>query len=117
VMVNNKAFNVEVAKSQIDKERGLSGRNSLLQDNGMLFVFDKPGYYPFLMRNMEFALDIIFIDNDEIVAVYPNVPPMQPNESGPLYGGGVKADRVLEINAGLAEKYSFNEGDSVKIDI
>ena len=117
VVINQKKFHAEVAKTQGDIEQGLSGRNSLPESNGMLFVFDKPGYYPFWMRDMKFPLDMIFIYQSKIVAVYPHVPPMKPNENGPQYGGDTKADRVLEINAGLAQKYFFKKDDSVKVNL
>jgi uncharacterized membrane protein (UPF0127 family) len=117
VVINQKKFHAEVAKTQGDIEQGLSGRDSLPEGNGMLFVFDKPGYYPFWMREMKFPLDMIFLYQNKIVAVYPNVPPMKPNENGPQYGGDTKIDRVLEINAGLAQKYSFEKGDSIKVDL
>ena len=46
--------------------QGLSERQSLAEDKGMLFLFEKPDHYAFWMKGMEFPLDIIFINGDKI---------------------------------------------------
>src|SRR5947207_15824111 len=61
VVINQKKFHAEVAKTRGDIEQGLSERDSLPESNGMLFVFDKPVYYPFCMRDMKSRLVMIFI--------------------------------------------------------
>jgi uncharacterized protein len=114
VMVNGKTFHVEVARSRLGRHQGLSGRATLAQDQGMLFVFSQPGYHTFWMPNMKFPLDMIYIYKNKIVAIFQDVPPMKLNMNGPLYGGETLADHVLEINAGLSQKYAFQEGDSVE---
>jgi uncharacterized protein len=114
VVVNGKTFHVEVALSRQDQHQGLSGRATLAQDQGMLFVFSQPGYYVFWMPDMHFPLDMIYIYRNKIAAIFQDVPPKKPNMNGPLYGGEVLADRVLEINAGLSQKYVFHKGDSIE---
>jgi uncharacterized membrane protein (UPF0127 family) len=114
VTIDNHTFHAEVAKAQADQEIGLSDRKSLAQDGGMLFVFDKPGNHSFWMHNMDFPVDIIFIHNDKIAAIYNNLIPLPTGQVGQVYGADVVSDRVLEINSGLAKKYFFNVGDTVK---
>src|SRR5258708_1067157 len=75
VTINNHIFNVEVGRSIPDTEKGLSGRASLGQDNGMLFIFGHADYYAFWMRNMKFPLDIIYIRDKKIVSIINSVPP------------------------------------------
>lgn len=115
VTINSKVFKVEVAKDQMTRVKGLSERESLPEDKAMLFLFEKPDYYPFWMRNMEFPLDIIFISENRIVTVRSNVQPAvkegQSNTVLPID----PVDKVLEINAGLAQKYNLKKGDTVKI--
>ena len=118
VTVNGQSFKLDVVKTQADQQRGLSGRNSLDTDRGMLFVFNKSDYYPFWMKDMKFAIDIIYIEGDKIVYIAPNVPPPADDTSTPAtIHPDVKADKVLEINAGLAQKYTIKKGDSVKIEL
>lgn len=114
--INNHTFKLEIAKTQQEKEIGLSKKKILEKNAGMLFLFEKPGYYPFWMKDMKFPIDIIYIRNDRIVTIHKNVkPPKNPNDRLPLYNSKEPADTILEINAGLAQKYNIKEGDIVKI--
>ena len=49
---------VELAITPEARAQGLSGRPSLSENEGVLFVFDKPDKYSFWMKNMNFPLDI-----------------------------------------------------------
>jgi len=111
-------FNLLVAKSDKDKQIGLSKYNNLAQDKGMVFVFEKPGIYPFWMKDMKFPIDIIFIretlnpsgiSQNKIVTIYKNLP----INNLTIYSPTQEADKVLEINANLSDKYGFNLGDTV----
>ena len=114
--INKHTFNIQVAKTPEEKEIGLSSKKSLDKNAGMLFPFEKPGYYAFWMKNMKFPIDIIYIRNGRIVKIHENVkPPTNANENPPIYNSSKPADTVLEINAGLSEKYNFKEKDLVKI--
>ncbi len=118
VTVNNKVFKVEVADDQTERALGLSGREALAEEKGMLFLFEKPGYYSFWMKNMKFPLDIIFINEDKIVTVVNNALPQSAentNNNASLYQPTERANKVLETNAGLAQKYNLKKGDTVKI--
>lgn len=115
VTVAVQSFKVTVADSQPKREMGLSGTKSLQPDQGMLFLFDKPDYYSFWMKNMEFPIDIIYINNDTIVTIKNNAqPPIDNKESMIIYAPTEPADKVLEISAGLSEKYNFKNGTKVK---
>lgn len=114
--INSATFQVELARTPKEKVEGLSGRENLSQDAGMLFLFDKPSYYTFWMRGMKFPLDMIFILDDKVVAVFENLPPAT-EENPPQYGSDILADKVLEINAGEARKNNIKVGDSVVIEI
>ncbi len=120
VTIDNHAFSVEVVKTVADQEKGLSGRNSLGQNNGMLFLFNHPDIYAFWMRNMKFPLDIIYIRNKKIVNIYKNIPTVPSNtdiSNIPQVKPSQPADSVLEINAGYSQKYNFKEGDSVNLSL
>lgn len=117
VTINSRAFKVVVASSQQDKEVGLSKTKSLAPDQGMIFLFDKPDYYPFWMKNMQFPIDIIYTNKDTIVTIKSNAqPPKNNNENLIIYVPAEPSDKVLEIQAGLAEKYKFKNGDKIIYD-
>ncbi len=118
VIINNKTFSVDVAKTDEEKTKGLSVYNKLPLEKGMIFVFDTKGYYVFWMKDMKFPIDIIYIRKNKIVDIFKNVaPPKSQNETLPIIRSSESADMVLEINAGLSEKYNFKIGDSVKINL
>lgn len=116
VKINNRTFKVEVMDTPEKQQQGLSGREKLPQNQGMLFVFDEKSYHYFWMKNMNFPIDIIFIDDDKIVSIVKNAPPAKSGEENPpLYKSGGPINRVLEVNSGLSDKYEFKVGDKVEI--
>jgi uncharacterized membrane protein (UPF0127 family) len=116
VTINNHIFNLAIAKTDTEKEIGLSKYKNIPQNFGMLFPFGKPDYYSFWMKNMKFPIDIIFIRNNKIVTIFKNAsPPKSNNELLPIYRNQNLSDTVLEINTGFSDKYNFKTGDLVKI--
>ncbi len=116
VSIKGKSFNVEVARSNKQKELGLARYKSLAKDFGMLFIFENKDYHTFWMKSMKFPIDIIFIRDNKITTIFKNVNyPKNENENLKTYKPNVPSDMVFEINAGLSDKYNFKKGDSVKI--
>lgn len=116
VKIGSAVFKVEIASSIMQHSRGLSGRQQLADNEGMLFVFSSPGFYSFWMKGMIFPLDIIWISGDRIVGMESNIPPPASiADNLKTYAPRFAVDRVLEINAGLAEKYGFKIGQQMEI--
>ncbi|MDP3941244.1 MAG: DUF192 domain-containing protein [bacterium] len=115
IVIKDKTFKLLVAKTEKEKETGLSGKKSLAQDTGMLFPYEQKATPTFWMRGMQFPIDIIFINDGKIVTLYKNAKPPSSDQNLSLYRPTQPIDNVLEINAGLSEKYGFNEGDAVQI--
>lgn len=118
VSIRGKTFVIEIADSPQEKGVGLSGRTSLAQNAGMLFVFESPGMQAFWMKDTLVPLDMIFIGDDKIVTIHRNVPlqaPETPDTQLPRYAPTAPVNYVLEINAGLSDIYGFTEGDTVEI--
>lgn len=116
-VINSQTFNLLLAKTDKEKRIGLSEKKSLPENSGMLFVFEKPDYYSFWMKEMQFSIDIIFIKENKIVTIYADLkPPKTQDESLPIYKSAEPADMVLEINSGLAQKYNLKKGDEVKLE-
>lgn len=107
------ALTVEVADTKSSREQGLSFRKSMRDDEGLLFVFDVPGRYGFWMKDMNFPLDIVWINqNGVVVEVQRNLLP----ESYPkTFINASEASYVLEVNKGIAEKFGIYIGSKVKI--
>jgi len=106
---------VEVASAAVQQEKGLSGRQFLARDRGMLFVFDKPGNYAFWMQDMNFPLDIIWLNNKKIVGVSANVPPpTAPDARVQTVLPPEEIDMVLEVNAGWFKNNYLRLGDTME---
>ncbi len=102
---------VEIADTEIERAQGLSGRSRLGKKEGMLFVFEKPGYYRFWMKEMNFPLDIIWISREQkIVDIIPNLAPDTYPES---YGSTAPAQYVVEVPANFATKNHLTIGQTV----
>jgi uncharacterized protein len=109
ISIRGQAFKAEIVTTESDKQKGLGGRKSICPDCTMLFVFDRPNKYSFWMKDMLFALDILWLMDDEIVFMEKNV---SPSFSGTI-NPPVNANRVLELNAGNVDKFGIVVGDSV----
>ena len=86
----------------------------------MIFVFDKSASYIFWMKNVEFAIDIIWInDAKKIVDIAQNVPPEPDKGEKKLTRYKPKSDAkyVLEINAGLSSLHNLQIGDQVSFEL
>ena len=114
-IIKSHSFNLLLAKTDKEKQIGLSSKKTLSQDQGMLFKFDKADYYSFWMKNMKFPIDIIFIKDGKIVTIHNKInPPAGENKALVIYQPEEPADAVLEISAGLSEKLGFKKGMEIK---
>jgi len=111
--INGQIINVEIADTIEKQEKGLSGRQSLPENQGMLFVFATSDYYSFWMKDMKFGLDFIWINGNEIMEVTRKVKPEDYQPPKSLVPEN-KVDKVLEINAGTVEKAGIKAGDIVE---
>jgi uncharacterized membrane protein (UPF0127 family) len=109
--VGGHAYTLEVATSSAQQDRGLSGRKNLAKDKGMLFIFKAEDKHCFWMKDMQFPLDIIWLDGERrVVHVERNVSPdTYPNAICP----SEKAVFVIELNAGQSSEAGILEGQVV----
>ena len=105
---------VEVADTSQKRSLGLGKRSGLKKDWGMLFVFDKRKAHRFWMKDMQFALDIIWLDNYRIVHILRNVQPVISGEKPTILEPPEAANFVLEIDAGRASVLKLKQGDLLK---
>lgn len=107
---------VEIADEPVEQYQGLSGRDPLCHDCGMLFIFDEPQIQNFSMRGMKFPLDFIFIGEGKVVETRENIPHPQAGEPYQHIQSQKPADMVLEVNAGFTAKNNIKTGSSISID-
>ena len=111
VEIGGVTLKTEIVSTSESQEFGLSNRKSLGEDEGMLFVFENSGIYSFWMKDMNFPIDMIWIDkNLKIVFIKKNATP----ESYPeTFSSSTDALYVLEVVSGFSDKYNLKIGDSV----
>lgn len=103
-------FVVENAVTPEELQKGLMFRDSLEAGHGMAFNmkgFDHVGMW---MKNTKIPLDMIFAKDGKVIWVYKNAKPL----SLETITSPEPADVVIEINAGEAEKYNIQPGDTIK---
>jgi len=111
--INSNCFSIELAETNAERAKGLMYKAKLGQYNGMLFVFDKEGIYPFWMKNTLMPLDIIWIDKDQkIVFMAKDSQPCELEQCVSI-NPEVEATYVLEINAGFCDGLDIKVGDAV----
>ncbi len=111
VCINDNCFEVESAISNEEKRQGLMERESLDEQAGMLFIYEEEAVRSFWMKNMNFPIDLIWINkNKTIVGIEESLPPCKDNCQ--LYESP-QAISVLEIKAGLASALKLRTGDTV----
>ena len=112
--INNQPIKVELAKTDEEITNGLSGREKLEENSGMLFIFNKAGNYPFWMKEMKFSLDAIFVNGQKVVDLVENIPFPKNNEQPQAFGVKADFDKVLEVNSGTIKRLNIKIGDKVE---
>jgi len=114
VQIGDTVIPVELAKTPTEQEKGLSYRTSLDKNKGMLFVFQKPDTYRFWMPNMDFPIDIIWVDETKhIISINENVPPLEEISKPIYYQPTEPALYVLEVNANFSKEHTIKTGDQL----
>jgi len=119
IMVDKVPLQVQIADSEPRRIRGLMFQDQLPYDQGMIFVFEKPGLYSLWLLNMQFSLDMIWFDQDgKIVHIEKDVPPCKtaleittcqsviPDE---------EAVYVLEVTSGFIDHNNITKDSVLKI--
>ncbi|WP_185856052.1 DUF192 domain-containing protein [Blattabacterium cuenoti] len=111
-----KKIDIEFASSDIEKKNGLTYRSFLKEDRGMLFLLkdrEESLQMKMNMKNMRIPLDILYIDDSNtVVFIDKYVHPMMNNnkEEVDYYFPNNNIRYVLEINAGMSDKWGVKKG-------
>jgi uncharacterized membrane protein (UPF0127 family) len=107
------SIEAEIVDTVESRELGLSGRNTLKEGRGMLFVFPQAGRYGFWMKDMNFPIDILWINEQGVVVhVVENA---KPEDYPAQYVNTPDALYVLELSANRARALGIYLG--VKLEI
>lgn len=108
---------VYVAQTPQRQHRGLGGRMALPEGDGMLFIFGESLKYGMVMRDMEFPIDIVWLEKGEVVDIAPNVPVEKDVAEDRLrvYRPRKASNSVLELPAGWSERHGLKIGDKLTI--
>ena len=107
------AVEVELARTEPERRKGLMDRASLPEDAGMLFIFDASSVQSFWMKNTLIPLDMIFIDDDGlVVGIVEGATPLTLTERTV----GKPSRYVLEVNGGWSKAHGVRAGDRVRFE-
>ncbi len=121
ITVGDKKLLVEIVDTDESRKLGLSNRTTLSEGDGMLFDFTNTdtSLPSFWMKDMNFDIDIIWINKNKIIGITPNVPaPNNKNISEtllPSYPPPSAITHVLEVPSGWTKKNNIKIGNDVKI--
>lgn len=111
VRIGQKTFQLEIARTEAQLEKGLMARDGMPGDHGMLFVFSDEKDLSFWMKNTRFPLDILFLDHaDKIVSIHQ----MKPYDLTPVPSDR-PASYAIELNLGAADGAAAHVGDTVDL--
>lgn len=99
ISIDNRKFAVEVAKTIEAQRKGLSGKNSIESDKGMLFVFDKKDYPQFWMQDTLIPLQVLMVDGCKIVQIIEMEVEKDPANAEMIYKSSEPADKAVELNS------------------
>ncbi len=104
----DQTYTLVIAATSSAQSRGLGGREKLPHNEGMLFVFDKPAAQCFWMKDMQFPIDIIWLDSAKTVTYI--APQVSPESYPQEYCGDGTTKYVIELNAGEAKRADIKTG-------
>jgi uncharacterized membrane protein (UPF0127 family) len=107
--VGSHALRVEVAASEPERQKGLMFREKMGKNDGMLFIFDEPGYHAMWMQNTYLPLSVAFVDRDGVIL---NVEDMEPRTTDAHAAQG-PALYAIEMNKGWFAEKKIKPGDKV----
>lgn len=112
VFLNNQKIDVTVVITSKDREKGLGGREELGNNQGMLFVYDSSSQYCVWMKDMKFAIDIIWLDdNKKVTSIKQNATPKSYPET---FCSDGDARYILELPADSVSRLNIKQGDQAK---
>jgi len=116
IMISKHKLIADLAISTQQQSLGLSVKQNMTENQGMLFVFSSESQHPFWMKDMKFPIDIIWINsNQTVVHIEHSLQPCKSDEDCQVYSPDVNSLYVLETVAGYTIKYQVDVGTQIMI--
>ena len=110
IYINTHPFNLYIALTEHEIQKGLMFVKELKETSGMIFIFDKPQVNKFWMKNTFIPLDILFInENCEIVHIHKCAKPL---DETPI-SSKIPVKYIIELNCGIVDTYNIKIGDTI----
>jgi len=116
--LNGYKLQIMIADTPEKCTRGLMFNRSLRENQGMLFVSEKPGIMPFWMANTPLALDLIYLDGDMLVTeIIHDMKPVSGagSAAAKIYENTKPASYALEVLSGAADNMGIRVGDKLQL--
>lgn len=110
------AIRAAVAETRAEKYTGLSKTDSLPEDRGMLFVYDAERKHTFVMRNMSFGIDIVYVDANGTITRIHHAPEPPEGADGEDYRYPGHGKYVVEVTYEWTTRHGVEVGDRVVIE-
>lgn len=107
---------VRLAETYEEKYAGLSGTETLRNGTGMLFVYEREEPRTYVMRDMNYPIDIVFIGADRRINAIEQAPAPGPNQDGNDIQRSGSAKWVLEVPRGWMKAQNVSEGDRIVVE-
>jgi uncharacterized protein len=107
-----------IASTDEQRIKGLSGLGKLNENEGMIFIFDEPSKQGFWMNEMNFPIDIIWLDsNGKVVHVEKNLEPCRLFMTCPVYKPQLDSLYVIELRSGFTSDHSIKNGSIIDVNL
>ena len=118
ITVNGVNLQADIALTTDEQSKGLSIKDILQPDEGMLFPYESPRILSFWMKDMKFPIDIIWLDSDKkVVHIEESLQPCSPLLPCSSYSPDVQAQYVLETVAGFTSANGISKGTPVEFNL
>lgn len=116
IFVGDQSFTVSVADTPEERRQGLSGTEQLPEFVGKLFIFDEDERHGIWMKDMNYAIDILWFSADrQIVHIEENVQPDTYTDSRTIFRSPEPARYVLEVVAGTVDALNIVYSDTLTV--
>ena len=111
VRLGHCTFMLEVVSLPSDMSKGLSGRQRLPSNHGMLFHYTEPGVHKIWMKGMLFSLDVIWLYRGRVTSIKQNLLPKKKGGYLSVYAG--YGDRIIEVSGGTVKRCAISLKETV----
>ncbi len=112
-------FHATVLTTNADLQKGLSGTSNIASDAAMLFVFDGNTIPVMWMKDMNYPIDMVWVDGGKVVHIEQNVQPSSYDSKDPdksvRYRSDGPARYVIELKSGIVKEVGLKLGDKVQL--